>query len=96
MSNIQELADQLGWCITTKDFLNDLNNELQFVANQYDTMTDNLAQSGYMSELLKEVEVMNEEFNQETAKLIGYIESEHLEYIHKQSQSIQGVLERYV
>jgi len=35
MGQQQSLADQLGWCITTKDYLNNLNMELKSVAQQY-------------------------------------------------------------
>jgi len=36
MNETQSLANQLGWCITTKDYLNNLNAETRYVAKQYE------------------------------------------------------------
>lgn len=96
MADMQELADQLGWCITSKDFLNELNAEIRFVANRYASTVESLAEGGYMGELLSHIQFMQQEFEESTDVLIRYIESEHLEYIDKQSRQIQGVLEQFL
>ena len=38
MSNTQSFANQLGWCITTQDYLNGLNSEIRYVSGQYESM----------------------------------------------------------
>lgn len=93
MSNIQSLADQLGWCVSTKGYLNDLNAELRFVANNYDHMTENLRSGGYMNEFLQDIQQMQIEFQQASDALTRYIETEHLEYIDQKSRQVQDVLE---
>ncbi len=92
----QQLADQLGWCITTKDFLNELNNELKYVASRYESMVESLEAGNYLQEMLNQIRFMQEEFKNETDSLIGYIEREHLDYIDKQSQKVQSELEKYL
>lgn len=87
------LADQLGWCITTKDYLNNLNAEMIYVGNQYESMVAQLTSSGYMQDLLPMIESMKHEFHHEVRHLIKYIEDEHLAYIHTQSSAIAGTIE---
>jgi hypothetical protein len=86
------LADQLGWCITTKDYLNNLNAELKYVSNSYLNFADELKNSGYLEEMLLNLnlDILTQEFEEEIDKLIQYIENDHLDYIDKQSQTIQG------
>jgi len=93
MADTQRLADQLGWCITTKDYLNNLDNELRHIASQYQHTVDELKQHGYMADLLPRIEQLNETFQNETQALIRYVEEEHLAYIDKQSRSIGETLE---
>ena len=92
----QQLADQLGWCITTKDFLNELNGELKYVSMQYEQMVESLEAGNYLQEMLKQIRFMQEEFKNETDSLIEYIESDHLDYIDKQSQKVQSQLQKYL
>ena len=84
------LANQLGWCITTKDYLNNLNSELKYVANSYLEAVDELREYGYLEEMLPHLENLNQEFEEKVNKLIAYIENDHLDYIDKQSQVIQS------
>jgi hypothetical protein len=93
-SNMQSLANQLGWCITTKDYLIELENELRFVANKYQNIVDELKNRGYLADLLYQIEVMNKEFQETSSDLIKHIENEHLAYIERQSVSIRGSLDR--
>ena len=83
------LADQLGWCITTKDYLNGLNSELKYVANNYVSAVDDLKQYGYIEEMLPDLEQLSQEFDSEINRIIQYIENEHFDYIDKQSQTIR-------
>jgi len=93
MSNEQSLADQLGWCISTKDFLNELNAEIRYVSNNYESTVEYLQQGGYMKEFLTDIQYMQQEFDESVGDLVSYVESEHLEYIDKKSHEIQGMLE---
>ena len=93
-SNMQSLANQLGWCITTKDYLNELNGRLHSVASGYQGMIDELRNRGYMADLLPQIENMNREFQETSSDLIKHIENEHLAYIDKQSVAIRGALDR--
>lgn len=93
MSNIQSLANQLAWSGTTKDYLNSLNGEIRYVSGQYQSTVDDLSGGNYMNELLMQIQQMEREFKESADDLIKHIESEHLSYIDKQSQSIQGALE---
>jgi hypothetical protein len=92
MNDTQSLANQLGWCITTKDYLNNLNSETRYVAKQYEAMVDMLKQSNYLAELLPQIQQMQQEFQESTDDLIKHIESEHLAYIENQSKSVQSIL----
>jgi len=87
------LADQLGWCITTQDYLNDLNQELKFVAQQYQNSVDELRNYNYISEWLPAIENLCEEFDREIDEMVRYVESEHVEYVNARSVTIQGKLQ---
>ena len=84
------LADQLGWCITTKDYLNDLNSELKYISNSYNEAVDELREYGYLEEMLPNLQQLSQEFEDEINKIITYIENDHLDYIDKQSQTIRA------
>ena len=92
MSQQQSLADQLGWCITTQDYLNDLNMELKSVARQYQSSVDNLRAFGYIAEMMPHLENLCSEFEQSIDGMVDYIESEHVAYVHGRSETIQGML----
>ncbi|CAM5196343.1 hypothetical protein [Alishewanella longhuensis] len=90
--NTNSLADQLGWCITTKDHLNNLNNEMLYVKNQYQNMVTNLRSSGYMKDLLPMIENMHSEFGSEINALVKYIQDEHLAYIQVQADATASTI----
>jgi hypothetical protein len=92
MSN--SYANQLGWCITTKDYLNNLNNEMIYVASLYNNMVDELQAQGYMTDALPIAQNMNNEFQKEVIDIVKYIEDEHLSYIQKQSNAISSELNK--
>jgi len=89
---LQSLANQIGWCRTTKDYLIGLNDELYSVAKNYQDIVDELRSQGYMADLLPQIEEMNREFTESSSDLIGHIEREHLAYIENQSVGIRGGL----
>jgi len=86
------LADQLGWCITTQDYLNDLNKELSYVAQQYENSIDELKACGYMKEMLPSLELLCNEFVNNIENVMSYVEDAHIGYIHDRSQTIQSKL----
>ena len=94
MGNEQSLADQLGWCITTQDYLNDLNAELKYVAQQYKNSVDGLKSFGYMQEMMPHLENLCSEFETTIDGVVEYVESEHIEYVHERSQTVSEVLSR--
>jgi len=94
MGNEQSLADQLGWCITTQDYLNDLNAELKYVAQQYQNSVDEMKSFGYMQEMMPHLESLCSEFETTIDRVVEYVESEHIEYVHGRSQTVSEVLSR--
>ena len=92
MSSKQSLANQMGWTITTRDYLNDLNSELRHVSDQYGNMVDMLRMGNYIEELLVIIRPMQNEFQESTQDLIRHIEEEHLEYIERQAKNIRADL----
>ena len=91
--NSNSLADQLGWCITTKDYLNNLNSELLFVKDRYQNMVFYLRSSGYMSDLLPIIDNMSADFGEEINELVKYIQDEHLAYIQVQADATASAIE---
>lgn len=88
------LADQLGWCITTKDYLNNLNSEMLYVANRYTDMVEQLQSTGYMNDLLPMIQNLNNEFDKEIKEIVKYIEGEHIAYIQKQSSAVSDQINK--
>ena len=92
MSDTQSLANQLGWCITTKDYLNDLTREVRYVSGRYESMVDMLASHRYLEEFLPEMQAMLAEFQDSANDLILHVEWEHLAYIEVQSKALRDAL----
>ena len=94
--NTNSLADQLGWCITTKDHLNKLNSEMLFVKTQYENTLTNLRSTGYMTDLLPMIENMSADFGTEIHNLVKYIQDEHLAYIQVQADATAATIEKVI
>ena len=88
----QSLEDQLGWCITTQDYLNDLNQELKFVAQKYQTSINNLKSFGYLQEMMPHLENLCNEFEKSIDEVVNYIENEHIAYVYGRSKTIQQTI----
>jgi len=86
MSN--SLADQLGWCITTQDYLSELTNELKYVADSYNRSVESLAEAGYTPEYLPQIQALSEDFTNEVNSSIAYIQDDHQVYIQEQSNDL--------
>ena len=89
MADKQSYANQLGWTITTRDYLNNLNSELRYISNQYGNMLRMLREGNYVTEELNIIQRQQNEFSESTKDLIQYIEQEHLEYIERQAKIIR-------
>ena len=90
--NLNSLADQLGWCITTKEHLNHLNSEMLFTKTRYENMVMNLRQARYMREFLPAIEQMSADFSEEINNLVKYITDEHLPYIQIQADATASTI----
>lgn len=91
MAQVQSLEDQLAWCNTTEYYLDDLNKELKYVSNQYKDSVNNLKEFGYIAEHMPHLQYLYSDFENALNNVINYIESEHIDYINKRSQTIQAL-----
>jgi len=97
MAEIEELADQLGWCNTTRNYLEELTEKLIGVNSNYKLTVDDFTAKGYFSDLREDLglDEMQQEFTDMTNNLIRYIESEHIDYINEESQMLQDALGKF-
>ena len=94
MSDTQTMADQLGWCITTKDALKELEQSLYRVANDYDATVETLRATRVFNEYAAVVEQRQEHFRESVRDLLSSIQNDNLAYINKQSARIQQELQK--
>jgi len=84
----QSLANQLGWSITTLDYLDDLVYKINAVSNSYDALVGGLSASNYVSEMLEPLALMSRQFCEQADDLAAHVKSEHVEYIERQKQAV--------
>lgn len=96
MQDVQSLANQLAWCITTKDYLTDLVKNLLYVKMKYGNTVELLEESGYLKEPLEQVKGMYKEFSDTIDDLVKHIVKDHLDYIEEQCRNIRETLQQYV
>jgi len=89
-----DLADQLGWCITTKDYLNDLIDEIESTGKAYEDMIDELKQNGYFGDIAEPLIRNQQQFQKEVDSLKKYVADEHLDYIQQQADSVSATLRK--
>jgi len=65
---------------------------LKYVAQQYQNSIDELKAFGYFGDKMPHLENLCSEFSDTIDGVVEYVESEHVEYVAKQSQTISGVL----
>ena len=87
-----DLADQLGWCITTKDYLNDLIDEIEGTGKAYEDMIDELKQNGYFGDISEPLIRNQQQFQNEVESFKKYVADEHLDYIQQQADSVSATL----
>ena len=66
--------------------------ELKSVARQYQSSVDNLREFGYIAEMMPHLESLCSEFQDTIDGVVDYVESEHIEYVHDRSETIQGII----
>ena len=91
----QSLDTQLGWCITTRDYLEDLGADIRHIARFYDTTIDNFASNRYVDEMLQELVVLRDEFNERAENAVRHIDDVHVTYINKQSDLVRAEMDKY-
>ena len=91
----QTLADQLGWSIATLDQLNTVGEELNYSANRYNDIVEQLGGANYMGEMLNDIQKMNIEFQEDLNGLKNHIYHEHMVYIENQINAIKQSLEKF-
>lgn len=86
--NAQNLADQLGWCNTTRHHLEDLQSDIRHVARQYYQTIEGLRGDQYLLELLNRLVPVCEEFNRRAEATYRHIDDVHIDYVNQQADSI--------
>lgn len=94
MSDTQTLADQLGWCVSTKDALQELEYSLYTVANGYDATIAALQGTRVFNEYVAIVHPRQQAFRQSARELLSRIQNDNLDYINKQSERIRQELQK--
>lgn len=92
MSNVQDLADQLQWCVTTRRHLEGLQNELIQSARLYYQTIDELQGNQYLLQLLQRLLPLRDEFNRRAEVAYRHIDSDHVDYVNQQADSIANQL----
>ena len=92
MSNPQNLADQLGWCNTTRHYLHDLQEDVRHVARFYAQTVEDLRGDQYLSELLNRLIPLRDEFNNRAEATVRHIDDVHIDYVDQQSDSVSSQL----
>ena len=89
-----DLADQLRWCITTKDYLHDLIDEIESTGKAYEQMIYELKKNGYFGDIAIPLIKNQQHFQNEVESLKKYVADEHLDYIQDQADSVSATLRK--
>ena len=92
---MQSLANQLGWMITTKDYLIELSGALKDIKTAHAEILNDLRSVQYVNEGFVQVASMTNEVDEKVDLLIKHINDEHLEYVEKQTKNILQTLEAF-
>ena len=88
-----ELSNQLGWCITTKDALEEMRASCASAANNVDATLNILRQANFR-ELNDPLEVVYPKFQEVTRELYREVLEVNVPYIQKQTTAIANILDR--
>ncbi|UOP05303.1 hypothetical protein [Conchiformibius kuhniae] len=86
-----KLSDQLGWCITSKDHLQNLSDAVQVSANNLDNIIQMMHQSSF-AEYNALLLPIRERFNQGSTETQKFIAEHHLAYLERQAKRIVAEL----
>ncbi|PID47763.1 MAG: hypothetical protein CSB47_00195 [Proteobacteria bacterium] len=92
MSGKDSIANQLGWCNSTRSRIEEFEQTIISVANGYDAITNELRNTTVFGEFLSKVEQRQEAFRGETKQLLAQLQQDNLNYVNKQSDRLQKEL----
>ncbi|WP_028453075.1 hypothetical protein [Chitinilyticum aquatile] len=94
MQSSANLADQLAWCITTRDYLTNLQEEIKYAGKQYYSSVQDLANERYLNEMLQQLHPVMMDFIQQADEVVRHIEDEHLSYINDRARFVSEKLKQ--
>ena len=94
-SSPQSLANQLGWCVTSRDYLTNLQGEIKYLGREYYNHIEQLRGCHYLDEPLRKLRPLMLAFVQAADEVVKHIENEHLAYIKAKAKDVSEKLEKY-
>lgn len=85
------LSDQLGWCITSKDHLQNLSDAVQVSANNVDNIIHMMYQSSF-AEYNALLLPIQEKFHAGSTETQKFIAEHHLAYLERQTKKLADEL----
>lgn len=92
MSNPQNLADQLGWCNTTRHHLQDLQGDIRHVERVFIESLAQMRGDQYLNELLARLQPLCNEFGARAQATVQHVEDSHISYVDQQANSVSNQL----
>lgn len=91
VEKVADLADQLGWCVTTRDHLLDVIKAVQVTQEQINLTIRVLYQNApqELSERLKNDYLA---FNHQADETIQHIHKHHIEYVNAKADDVREAL----
>lgn len=86
------IANQLGWCNSTRVRIEEFEQMIVSVANSYDAITETLQNTSVFGEFQGKIEYRQEAFRDEMKKLLAQLHQDNLAYVNKQSDRLQEEL----
>lgn len=86
------IANQLGWCNTTRTRIEEFEQMIISVANSYDAITATLQNTSVFAEFQSKSELRQMAFREEMKKLVIQLRQDNLAYVNKQSDRLQEEL----
>lgn len=87
-----DLADQLGWCITSKDHLKNLSDAISISKSNLENIILALQQTGF-SEYNKLLLPLKEQFDKGETETQQFIHNRHINYLEEQVKVINEKLD---
>lgn len=87
-----DLADQLGWCVTSKDHLKNLSDAINISQNNLENIVLALQLTGF-SEYNNLLLPLKEQFDKGATETQQFIHNRHISYLDEQVQAINEKLD---